>query len=265
MANRNVFLDVDTSQLMLTMWQMEQIVGSKGIRQLAKRTVTKVPGHVRRVLPGMAQEEYHVKKKRWVSSQILNARPRTKGEFIGLVIPIEGERGILGGDNFTLAQGVLNAHNANVKRRKNGKRLKPMRIKVNVLQGKVTTLPKLMPAGGGRSSYGNQPPFIMLSKIKRKPLVFTRKRKDRSLPIVRVVGVGVPQMPTNRVRDKLQKDLQVFMLRQLVHEFSMYVAGIKPSQMGGRGKTVYRAPRQQMLLNAPNIAGRLSAPGSGGE
>lgn len=249
MAADNVFLEVDTSQLMLAMWEMEQIVGRNGIRQMARRAVARVPGHVRRVLPGMTQEEYHVRKRRWVSSQILNARPQMNGEFISMRIPIEGERGILGGDNFTLAQGVRNAYNANVRRRRNGRPLRPLRIRVNVLQDRVSTLPKLMPKGGGRSSYGGFPPFIMLSKKKRKPLVFTRKTKKR-LPIIRVTGVGVPQMPTNRVRDELQRDLQTFVLQQIVREFSISAAGLTHAQL---------------RLNAPNISGRLNAPSSGGK
>lgn len=51
-----------------------------------------------------------------------------------------------------------------------------------------------------------------------KGIAFTRRTQNR-LPIVKVVGLGVPQMPLNRSSDDVQDALLQFIGNRLEHNF----------------------------------------------
>jgi len=49
-------------------------------------------------------------------------------------------------------------------------------------------------------------------------LVVTRRTKER-YPVVRVVGLGVPQMPLNRSEEKVQNAIRDLLDKRLEHNF----------------------------------------------
>ena len=72
-------------------------------------------------------------------------------------------------------------------------------------------------------SYGGEPPFRNLgSKLGKK--TFTRAGKAR-LPIMKVVGIAIPQMPMNRSEDDVQEDIKIYMQKRIEYEFQRVIAG----------------------------------------
>jgi hypothetical protein len=74
---------------------------------------------------------------------------------------------------------------------------------------------------------GGNPPFIIPSKAQNLPMVFTRKYKDKRKPIVRVAGVSVPQMPMNRAKDEVDKEITDLLVKRLEQNFLWYTGQIK--------------------------------------
>ena len=65
---------------------------------------------------------------------------------------------------------------------------------------------------------GGQPPFMSGG------VAFTRKTAAR-LPIVRVVGLAVPQMPLNRSAEETQDQILDLTARRLEHNFYFMLGG----------------------------------------
>ena len=55
------------------------------------------------------------------------------------------------------------------------------------------------------------------------PATFTRAGKSR-LPILKVSGIAIPQMPLNRSEAEVQKDIQDYMMQRFEHELNWLLA-----------------------------------------
>ena len=146
-------------------------------------------------------QDYEVKPA-WVGSHVKSPRTQMVGGRLGVscCIPIDGTRASIGG-RYSATGG---AHGWNAVHRKRYK------INAKMLKGKTSTLPEEM------SHQGGNPPFRNLGS-KLGGATFTRVSKER-LPIVRVVGLSVPQMPLNRSRDEVQEDIMDTLMKRLEHE-----------------------------------------------
>nr|DAH95616.1 MAG TPA: minor tail protein [Caudoviricetes sp.] len=224
MAAKNPYLNIDMSDVYKKLNEMKQVVGEKNAAKILYWTVKDSARHIRAKLSPILRKEYQ--------SRAMTIR-RSIGEAImtgemSCVIPIENARNIIGGDDFPLDGSTTRVVKGNATRRKKaieaGKKPKPgkkYKIRAKILKKGVSTMPPVMP-GAGRSSYGDQPPFLMPVKSKSGPtgkhIVMTRKGKEK-LPIIRVVGIGVPQMPLNRSRAAVEDDIADFAMDRLVHHY----------------------------------------------
>ena len=224
MAAKNPYLNIDMSDVYEKLNEMKQVVGEKNAAKILYWTVKDSARHIRAKLSPILRKEYQ--------SRAMTIR-RSIGEAImtgemSCVIPIENTRNIIGGDDFPLDGSTTRVVKGNERRRKKaieaGKKPKPgkkYKIRAKILKKGVSTMPDVMP-GAGRSSYGDQPPFLMPVKSKSGPtgkhIVMTRKGKAR-LPIISVVGIGVPQMPLNRSRAAVEDDIADFAMDRLVHHY----------------------------------------------
>lgn len=224
MAAKNPYLNIDMSDVYEKLNEMKQVVGEKNAAKILYWTVKDTARHIRKTLSPILRKEY---QSRAMTIRGSIGQPEINGAM-SCVIPIENARNIIGGKDFPLDGSTTRVVKGNKTRRekaiKAGKKPKPgkaYKIKAKILKKGVSTLPHIMP-GAGRSSYGDQPPFLMPVKSKEgatgKYIVMTRKGKEK-LPIIRVVGIGVPQMPLNRSREEVKDDIAEFAMKRLVHNY----------------------------------------------
>lgn len=224
MAANHPYLSIDMSDVYEKLREIRQVVGEKNAEKILYWTVKDTARHIRKTLSPILRKEY---QSRAMTIRGSIGQPEINGAM-SCVIPIENARNIIGGSDFPLDGSTTRVVKGNATRRKKaleaGKKPKPgkkYKIRAKILKKGVSTLPHIMP-GAGRSSYGDQPPFLMPVKSKSGPtgkyIVMTRKGKEK-LPIIRVVGIGVPQMPLNRSREEVKDDIAEFAMKRLVHNY----------------------------------------------
>ena len=142
-------------------------------------------------------QDYAVTQQ-WVKSQIGSYQLSFGGEFpVTCKIPLKGHKGSIGG-RFALSSPARS--------RRQG------RVRARIVRAGVSTMPQRMDNQGGN------PPFVA------NGVAFTRRTKAR-FPIVRVVGLGVPQMPLNRSAEKVQDALLDYAGQRLEHHFGRMIQG----------------------------------------
>lgn len=195
---------VDISQLMGTIDQMKTVMSKPSFDKMMQRTFNDAGAKVKTFVRQNVPQDYAVTAG-WAGSFV--QRPQQLGSGVGVVVPIKGARG-RAGEVFSASGG---SYTRKGYVRKDGRKVSRTRInkkiKVKIVKGKTSTLPDTMKHQGG------QPPF------RNGGAVFTRKYKGRSHPIVHVVALASPQMPANRSREKLEKDIVDTVEKRLVHHF----------------------------------------------
>ena len=157
-----------------------------------------VGNHGRSVISQAVPLDYSVTRA-WVRGQIGRASIRTGG-FSGVTcsIPINGHKGTIGG-RFSAEGGYQG---------------RPIRARI--MRIGMTTLPRVMRNQGGN------PPFINPTSARLNGVAFTRRTNARN-PIVRVVGLGAPQMPLNQSAEYVQENLLDYAIRRLEHNFDYMI------------------------------------------
>ena len=102
-------------------------------------------------------------------------------------------------------------------------------VSAQIYKGIKSKLPSNMPG----PSYFGYPPFRNMPGSKLGTATFTRtgeyypKKKKGRYPIVAVKGIAIPQMPMNRAKDEVEKDIKEYMQRQIEHRIQRIIAGGK--------------------------------------
>lgn len=186
------YLSVDMSDVQRTIDMMRGVLTRSQFEQLMHRTFREVGQRSRTIISREVVQDYAVTRD-WVRSQIGNYRLTFGGSSpVTCTIPLSGHKGSIGG-RFAAnwARGG--------------------RVRASIVRGGMSTLPATMKNQGGN------PPFMA------RGVAFTRRSKER-LPIVRVVGLGVPQMPLNRSADDVQERILAIAGNRLEHNF-MFMFG----------------------------------------
>lgn len=206
MAN-SIYLDIDISDAKAKIDALRAVHTEHEMNLLLYRAFRRTGGRVKTILRQDLPHEYEVTPG-WVGQHVGSPRTTLGGSGLGVscCIPIDGARGSIGG-RFRASGG---AHGWNAAK---GKRYK---ITTKIVKGQTSTLP------GKMRSQGGNPPFRNLGSS-LGGATFTRIGKDR-LPIARVVGLAVPQMPLNRSRDEVQSDIMDTLMKRLEHEHA-YIIG----------------------------------------
>lgn len=203
MAGAGIYLEIDASDLLEELERLRNVFTPDEFNKRLYRVFARVPGHVRKILREDLPHQYHVKPSQ-VSAAVGGATMSGgAGGGVGCSIPITGPRGSIGG--FYGASG--GRHGWNTLKNGGGS------IKGKIVKAGISTLPATLP------SYGGQPPFRNLGS-KLGGLTFTRAGKGR-FPIMKVVGIAIPQMPTNRSEAEVQADILSYMAERIAHEFSV--------------------------------------------
>lgn len=203
-------LDIDISDAQKKIDALSRALTPQQAKLLNYRVVNRTGKKVKSIVSSDVPKRYHIKKN-VVARDI--RRPRmgnSSGVSVSCSIPIEGMRHIIGGNTFP-ARGGRHGWNGIVA----GKRY---RIATQIVKGQQTVLPETM------SHQGGTPPFRNLGAQKLNNATFNRAAgagfPPKNLPLVRVVGLAVPQMPLNRAEDDVQEDIRDFMIKRIDQEFA---------------------------------------------
>lgn len=208
MANPGVYMDIDISDAMETISALRAAHTQDEFERLMYRVFSRTGRHVKTILKKDLPKEYKVKPT-WIGEQV--GAPRTElGGIAGVScsIPIKGTRGTIGG-TYSASGG---AHGWKGKSRR-------YKISAQMVKHQRSTMPPQM------SHQGGNPPFRNLGS-KLGGLTFTRTT-DARLPIVRVAGIGVPQMPLNRSEDDVKNDVMDTLMKRLEHEHERLISGCR--------------------------------------
>lgn len=188
-------IHIDASKALQTLSEVQKLLSPNKCRELLRYTLTDVGRATKSIVGDTVVEDYVVTKS-WASDKV--GFPQVGGgSGLTVTVPVRGARGVIG-PLYPIAG------------TSGGK--KNRRVKANIVRSGVSTLPKKMDHQGGN------PPFI------GKGMVFTRKTSKR-YPIVRVVGLGVPQMPLNRSKEKIENKIVSEMEKSVTRHFGRLFGG----------------------------------------
>lgn len=204
---------VDLRHINNTINTMKSAMSRTNFEKMMSRTFNDAGRKVKTIIRTEVPKDYMVKPN-WVGSMVGWPKSQDGGK-IGVIVPIKGARGSIGktfgatGGAFT-RKGYTYSRKGktiNVKKARINKR-----IKAKILKNQASILPYSMKHQGG------QPPFIAGG------VVFTRKYANEPYPIVHVVGLSVPQMPLNKSKERVQKEIRDVVEKRLAHHFK-YLLG----------------------------------------
>lgn len=195
-----ISLEIDATELMDKTEKLRERLTNEQFEKAMRRVFQRTGTHVKKILKQDIPKEYHVTAGS-VAAAVGGAQVSGGGGSVGCSIPVRGPRLNIG-SKFKASGG---AHGWNTLRR--GK----YKINAKIVKAGTSTLPGNMP------SYGGQPPFRNLGSS-LMPLTWTRAGKSR-FPIMKVSGIAIPQMPTNRSEGDVQNDIKDYMYKRMEHEF----------------------------------------------
>lgn len=205
------YMWLDSSDLNRMLSVARGLLNNGNYTRLLQRTVKETAAKVRTIVSQEVPEDYEV-SARWAREGVMPYRLNVGGGgSVNCVIPLSGRKGVhartgSGQNNNGLFPASANGN----------------RITSKVVKGRTTTLPEHMRRQGGN------PPF-MATMPNGYTLVMTR-RTDKRLPIVRVVGVALPQMPMNRSQDDIEEEIITRMTERLQHNFDYMFGGQNPTR-----------------------------------
>lgn len=189
------YFRVDMGDVARLIEDLRGILTREQFERLLYRTFNEV-GRKSKTLISRAVRQDYVAQDGWIRAQIM--RPQlSMGGGVQCRIPLKGTKGVIG-PRFPASGG-------------SGRRYGRARISASIVRSGRSRLPAVMRNQGGN------PPFMSGG------VAFTRRTEAR-LPIVRVAGLGVPQMPLNRSEDETVRLLLEYTGQRLEHNF-MYMFG----------------------------------------
>lgn len=209
------YLDIDTTEAEKLLEKLKKTLTEKEMEKLQYRVVSRTGQKVKSIVSTDVPKKYHIKKGE-VAKDIGRPKMGTGEGNVACTIPIEGTRHIIGGKTFTARGG---RHGWNVRA---GKRYK---ITAQIVKGKASVLPTEM------ENYGDNPPFRNLSAKRLSNGAFVREKgagfPPHNLPVARIVGIAVPQMPMNRSKDEVQNDIMEHMIQRIEHEYKFITGKLR--------------------------------------
>ena len=183
---------IDASHALNTLSEVQKLLSPEKAKELLRDTLVDVSRKTKTIVSDYVVQDYVVTKG-WAADKV--GFPQIGG--LNIVIPIRGSRGCIG-PIYPIAGS-------------SGSR-KKRRVKANIVRSGTSTLPTKM------TNQGGNPPFVA------KGAVYTRKTNKR-YPIVRVVGLGVPQMPLNRSQKKIENALMAEIEESATRHFGRLFGG----------------------------------------
>lgn len=194
-------ITVDDSDVKAKLDFMKRNLKPERFERAMYRIYSRTGKHVRQIVKTDVPKQYVIGAQK-VGKAVQDA----KVSGMSCIIPIRDKRGNIG-SQYGAAGG---AHGWASLHRK-------YKVKARIVKGGQSILPSDM------RSYGGQPPFRNLGS-KLGGLTFTRAGKAR-VPIMKVSGIAIPQMPMNRSRADVENDIMNWMKKQVEREFLNVING----------------------------------------
>lgn len=204
---KGVYLEIDASEYNALIERVRTVMTPAQINQMMYGVLRRAEGHIRARLPKDVVPVYQVKSQE-VKKAVGHAK-MTGGSLggVGCIIPVSGPRRSIGG-SFKASGGARGWESLR----------KKYRVKARIVKAGQSTLPPKM------DSYGGMPPFRNLSAKKLNGVTFTREGKSR-FPIMKVEGISIAQMPANRAKPALEKDIREYLYKRVEHEVQRRLQG----------------------------------------
>ena len=190
---KSIYVDLSDVERMINL--LRGLMRQEQFERLMHRTFNEAGKRSKVLIAREVYKDYAVTQK-WVKSQIEHYKLSFGGGApVNCEIPIRGKKGVLG-------------RSFKAKELRKG-------ISAKIVKTGRSRLPPVMEHQGGN------PPFMAKAGERGfdgAGAIFTRRTKAR-LPIVKVVGLGVPQMPLNRSADKVSYALLDYVGERLEHNF----------------------------------------------
>jgi len=196
---KGVFLTVDTSDAQKRINDLRGILTREQFEKLMYRTFREVANRSKTPIARATVQDYAVKQK-WVRDHINGYSLQFGSTYpVTCTIPLSSHKGVIGSrkDTTFALRGAKTKKNS--------------RVYAAIVKGHISQLPRVMKNQGGNA------PFVG-GGGRINGLVVTRRTKER-YPVVRVVGLGVPQMPLNRSEEKVQNAIRDLLEKRLEHNF----------------------------------------------
>lgn len=213
---KDLQISLDTDDVQQLIKKLRTVYTEEQAKKMVKRALTRTGKKVKAIVKTEVPKSYHITKA-VVGKDIKAPIVRTDAlQNPTCTIPIVGTKHIIGGKTFTARGGKPGWTGV-----RGGKRYK---IRAQIVKGKTSVLPTEM------SRQGGNPPFRNTSASKLNKAVFTRPKgvgfPPKNLPIARVVGVAVPQMPMNRSEADIQEEIVEHLKKRLIAEHELAIKGI---------------------------------------
>lgn len=198
MGGLNLEITIDKQDTIDLINKLHDCMSDQQFKQAMYGVFKRTGGHVKKVLREDLPKEYYVKAGA-INSAVQSPQLSMGGGSVGCVIPIKDHRGSIGGRYSASggAHGWASLH-------------KKYRVKGRIVKGGQSTLPAKWHSG--------QAPFRNLSAKSLNGVTFARAGKAR-FPIKKIVGIAIPQMPTNRSEQDVQKDIREYLEAQIEKRF----------------------------------------------
>ncbi len=198
------FLEIDTSDVERLCQSFKSQMSKANFARMMHRIVQRTGTHVGVVLSKDIPKQYAVKAmqvRRAVGKPVMSGG----GADTACSIPVRGARGRIGG-MFRATGGAP------------GWKVRPYQVKAKIVKGGVSVIPQ--------KAMGGVAPFRNTIAPRLNNLAFTRQGKDR-FPISAISGIAIPQMPMNRSKADVEKDIADFMYKQAEHEIQYRIGMIR--------------------------------------
>lgn len=208
-------IDIDVSSAKKTLDELRRLYTEKQFQRIVYSALKRTGEQTRTAVKRIVQNKYVVKQND-VLKRIGKPNTQFGGAGLGVqcTIPIEGSRLTIGG-GFRAKGGKPGW--SNIASNGKGKRYK---ITAKIVKKETSKMPEVMKHQGG------YPPFINTTAKKLNGVAFTRtgeKTKEGKDAIVKVVGIGIPQMPLNRSKAEIQDFVADKLIERLEHEHARRV------------------------------------------
>lgn len=193
MARIGTDIYLDATQALQTLGEAREILSPEENNRLLRLVLVDVGRKTKTVIKETVVKDYEVKQN-WVADKV--GFPEVEdGKGLKVVVPVRGARGSIG-----MVYPIY------------GRRKMKRRLRARIVKSDITVLPEKMEHQGGN------PPFVADN------VMYTRRTK-KSHPIVRVVALGVPQMPINRSQEEIEKQLIGHMEESATRHFGRLFGG----------------------------------------
>lgn len=209
----NVVMEVDASEVEHLIKSMESVLTPERFQRVMYGIYKRTGSRVKKILREDIPQKYEAQSGE-ISKVVKN--PKISGGITGgygCTIPlVDTRKKHSHGRNHTFpARG--GAHGWEIPK-------KGYKVKVKILKGQYSTLPETIPAIGWK-------PFRNYNADRLNQLIFARTSDAPDAKIKPVTGIAIPQMPMNRARPEVEKDIEHFFEERVYHEFDRLIGTIR--------------------------------------